>query len=199
MINNLIKFPIWKDDSKEVVNLNNLQKRQIDNFRKKVNSKEYQFIDNPCLCGNKDNGFDILIAQKDRYGISCDNILCKKCSLIRLKERLDDYSTAEFYKNEYRDIYVGKEEATDEFFNAQAKRGNIFLDLISTKVDIENIKSVFEVGCGAGGILFPFYEIGKKVSGCDFGEKYLNDFNVNFYQAKDINGDLKIRGFKYVK
>lgn len=173
MINSLISFPIWKNDGKEVERLNEIQKKQIKNFIKKLESKEYKFIDNPCLCGNLDKSLDILVAQKDRYGIACNNVLCKKCGIIRLKERLDDYSTAEFYKKEYRDIYVGKEQASDDFFNSQAQRGQNFHDFIKKYVNISEIRTVFEIGCGAGGILYPFHQDGKKVSGCDFGEKYL--------------------------
>lgn len=187
MISNLIHFPIWKNDGKEVVELNGLQKEQIKSFIKKVESKEYNLVDNPCLCGNKDKSLDILVAQKDRYGIACDNVLCKKCGMIRLKERLDDYSTAEFYKNEYRDIYVGKEQASDDFFNSQAQRGQVFYDLIKKHVNIGKIKTVFEIGCGAGGILYSFHKEDKKVSGCDFGEKYLKfgqDRGLDLYQGE---------------
>lgn len=187
MLNNLISFPIWKNDGKEVIELNGLQKEQIKNFIKKVDSKQYKFVANPCLCGNIDKSLDILVAQKDRYGIACDNVLCKKCGMIRLKERLDDYSTAEFYKNEYRDIYVGKEQASDHFFNSQAERGQTFYELAKKYVDISEIKTVFEIGCGAGGILYPFHKENKKVSGCDFGEKYLKfgqDRGLNLYQGE---------------
>ncbi|HOI83649.1 MAG TPA: hypothetical protein PKW30_05025, partial [Campylobacterales bacterium] len=169
MLNSLINFPIWKNDGAEVVELNVLQKEQIKNFIKKVESKEYKFVDNPCLCGNTDKSLDVLVTQKDRYGIPCENVLCKKCGLIRLKKRLNDYSTAEFYKNEYRDIYVGQELASDDFFGSQSQRGRAFLDLVASNVDISEIKTVFEIGCGAGGILYPFCQEGKKVSGCDFG------------------------------
>ena len=63
--------------------------------------------------------------------------------------------------------------ASDEFFNAQSLRGQIFLNLVAEHVNIEEIDTIFEIGCGAGGILYSFHEDGKKVSGCDFGEKYL--------------------------
>ena len=187
MINKLIKFPIWNNDGKAVVDLNSLQKKQIDIFINKVNSKEYKFVENPCLCGNTNKNLDIVVAQKDRFGISCENVLCKKCGLIRVKDRLNDESTAGFYMNEYRDIYVGKEQATDEIFNSQSKRGQTFLNLISKYVNLSEIENVFEIGCGAGGILNPFYKINKQVSGCDFGEKYLKfgqDKELNLYQGE---------------
>jgi len=104
MINKLVDFPIWKNDGRSIVELNDLQKKQIDNFLSKVNVGEYKFVDNLCLCGNKDKTKDILISEKDRFGIPCEIVLCRKCGLIRLKNRLDDESTANFYMNEYRDI-----------------------------------------------------------------------------------------------
>lgn len=187
MLNKLIEFPLFKDDKKAHVNLNDLQKQQIKSFIAKVDSKEYNFVNNPCLCGNRDTSLDIVVAQKDRFGIPCVNVLCKKCGLIRLKDRLDDSSTAGFYMNEYRDIYVGKEDASDAFFNAQAQRGQTFLNLVATHVDIKEIENIFEIGCGAGGILYPFYQREKKVSGCDFGEKYLKygqEKGLNLYQGE---------------
>ncbi|MGQ4001744.1 methyltransferase domain-containing protein [Francisellaceae bacterium CB300] len=191
MINKFIKFPLWKNDGKAIIALNNLQKEQISKFQAKIFTKKYNFVNNSCLCGNSDESLDILVAQKDRYGIACDNLLCKKCGLIRLKEKLDDNSTVEFYKNEYRDIYVGIEQASNDFFNDQSSRGQIFYDLVNKHINIEEIQTVFEIGCGAGGILFPFYKYGISVSGCDFGQKYLRfgqEKGLNLYEG-EINED----------
>lgn len=173
MINKFVNFPIWKNDGEAVVELNSLQKKQINNFLSKIKLGEYRFIRNTCLCGNLDEAFDIVIAEKDRFGIPCINVLCKNCGLVRVKERLNDYSTSEFYKNEYRDIYVGKRKASESFFKSQSIRGEVFYNLVNKYTPIDSIGTVFEVGCGAGGILHPFYKQNKKVSGCDFGEQYL--------------------------
>ncbi len=172
-IDQVIKFPIWKNDGKSYVKLNELQKHQIKEFLNKVKSGIYKFEKNPCLCGKTNEELDVVISEKDRYGIPCEIVLCRNCGLIRLKERLDNYSTVEFYKNDYRNIYVGKEIASEEFFLDQIKRGETFLILFDKFVGINNINTVFEIGCGAGGILYPFYLKGKKVSGCDFNENYL--------------------------
>ncbi len=187
MISQLVKFPIWEDDKEAIVPINILQRKQINNFSNKVMNNEYKFVKNTCLCGNTDQDLDILVAEKDRYGISCDNVLCRKCGLIRLKERLDDHSTEEFYKNEYRDIYVGVETASDNFFDAQVQRGKEFLNLVQKYVDIKDINNVFEIGCGAGGIVYPFKIISDNVSGCDFGAKYLKygrGKGLNLYQGE---------------
>lgn len=114
-----------------------------------------------------------MVAEKDRYGIPCENVLCRRCGLVRLKKRLDTRSNAEFYKNEYRDIYVGREVASVDFFISQKRRGREFYSLFQKHVDLSSITTVFDLGCGAGGVLFPFHQNGKKVSGCDYGKKYL--------------------------
>ncbi|MDR1021813.1 MAG: class I SAM-dependent methyltransferase, partial [Prevotellaceae bacterium] len=40
-------------------------------------------------------------------------------------------------------------------------------------IDLSKLENIVEIGCGAGGILVPFKEIGKTVSGCDFDKDYL--------------------------
>ena len=173
MLHNLIKFPIWKNDKISIVKFNDLQKKQIKNFHQKVADGEYNYINNKCLCGNVDLQLDVTISNKDRYGIPCKNLLCKKCGLIRISEKLDNDSTSKFYNNEYRDIYDGEELASASFFEEQKAYGMKFKALVEAHTKKEDILNVFEIGCGAGGILYPFYKEGKKVSGCDFGYKYL--------------------------
>lgn len=187
MFNNIVSFPIWENDGISAIELNALQKKQINNFLYKISSGKYGLVANPCLCGNEDETLDVVVAKKDRYGIPCENILCKKCGLIRLKERLDEASTAEFYRNEYRDIYVGKELATNDFFLEQSKRGNFFLNLLKAHIDFNEINTVFEIGCGAGGVLYPFYKANKKTSGCDYDSKYLQyglNQGLDLYQGE---------------
>ena len=93
MLNTLIKFPICINDRIPILNLNDFQKEQVNKFLEKVDQGEYNYIENQCLCGNKEQILDTLITEKDRYGIPCIILLCKKCGLIRVKERLDDKST----------------------------------------------------------------------------------------------------------
>lgn len=187
MFYELISFPLWKNDEKAIIKLSSVQKKYIQIFNEKVKRKEYGFIENNCLCGNKDKDKDLLISEKDRYGIACNIVLCEKCGLIRLEKRLDDESTAHFYMNLYRYIYVGIEFATQDFFTSQMDRGRTFLNLLKKYARLNDIDNVFEVGCGAGGLLYPFYLEDKFVSGCDFGEKYL-EFGIykglNLYQGE---------------
>ncbi len=154
-------------------NINEKQIKAIKDFVSDIQSGKYGFVKNPCLCGNKDARYDLLLTEKDRYGIPSKNILCKKCGIIRLDKTLDDPSTIDFYSKVYRNIYVGNEKATEFFFQEQAIRGQTFIQNLESATDFDRIENVFEIGCGAGGILWPFKGRGKRVSGCDYGPKYL--------------------------
>lgn len=53
---------------------------------------------------------------------------------------------------------------------------------IMNKMQMEDYHSVFEIGCGSGAFLYPMFERGLWVSGCDYSEslisiarKYIND------------------------
>lgn len=169
----LYGLPINRNDGVSVLELNATQKKSLEEFLLKVSSGELNYIENRCLCGNQDKKFDVLITEKDRYGIPCRNFLCKKCGLIRQGEILDEESTYKFYSNYYRSIYVGSSVPSNIFFEDQVKRGYVFIEFIQNKISLNTINKVFEVGTGAGGILWPFFELGKQVSGCDYGESYL--------------------------
>jgi SAM-dependent methyltransferase len=173
VVYSLIKFPLWYSDGKEAVRMSKIQLEALDIFRKKIISGEYKFIINDCVCGGTSDKSDELIVEKDRFGIECNNVLCNICGVVRLEYRFDEASNSKFYESDYRNLYVGKEMASEKFFNSQMDRGKALLDVLSKNVNIDSINTVFEVGCGAGGIIYPFLQIGKSVSGCDFGEKYI--------------------------
>lgn len=114
-------------------------------------------------------------------------MLCRNCGLVRLEKRLDDESTALFYRDDYRRIYEGSEQPQEKYFRFQERRGELFCSIIDEYADISSVSSVFEVGCGAGGILYAFHKRGIKASGCDFGEKYLSAgiaYGLDLYEGE---------------
>lgn len=161
-----------------------LTKTQIETRNaiiKKMKTGEYALRENPCLCGEKRN---VLLAEKDRYNIPIRTVLCHSCGLVRS----DPYYTPEalitFYKNDYRTLYAGNWKSLEEFFLEQKTFGEHILTFPTKKViggAIKNIK-VFEIGCGAGGILEAFRETGNEVFGCDYDQIYLE-----FGKKKGLN------------
>lgn len=182
-------FPLYKNDGKALVSLSKYQKKSLNKLINLINIGELKLIDNYCICGNNNLENDIVISEKDRYGIPVSSILCSKCGLIRSGKIFDEYSNNLFYKNFYRDLYVGQHNPDNKFFYDQVIRGEQFLSLINKNKILDNILDVVEIGCGAGGILYPFYKNNKDCRGFDYNEDYLKlgrKFDLNL-----ILGDWK--------
>lgn len=68
-----------------------------------------------------------------------------------------------------------------------------FVDKLTSDLDIQKNDSVFEVGCGAGAFLFPFYKNGNDICGMDYSDKLIEHCNSVFNsdsfkacEAKDL-------------
>ncbi len=164
----------YEYDGKPIKHLNSLQiemKRQVE---RKIENNIYQFEVIPCcICGSAE--FKPL-AGKDRYGLYMPVVICERCGLIQTNPRMNQESYNEFYNHEYRKLYTGMETPTDVFFQVQYRKGQeIFNYLQDVQVLPKPVTGlfVFEVGCGAGGILQYFRERGCRVKGVDLGEEYL--------------------------
>jgi 2-polyprenyl-3-methyl-5-hydroxy-6-metoxy-1,4-benzoquinol methylase len=162
----------YLNNGKATLKLNPLQlvfKQQIES---KITSGEYQFEPVDCPVCEASN-FHTL-AEKDRYGLYCSNVVCSGCGLVMINPRMTDSSYNKFYNLEYRPLYTGKKGNAASFFKGQLVRGERLyhylrqLDLLPS-----GGSHILEVGCGAGGILSYFQGKGFKVRGIDLGEEYL--------------------------
>ncbi len=149
--------------------------KEAQNFIEKYNNY-YKLTDNKCLCSNNNSSSDFLLSEVDCIGANVKTLLCKDCGLIRLDKIMTDDSLAEFYNNDYVKLYVSAVPIDDKFFeNAVSinSRSVRMYNLIKSLDIYDNIDKVFEIGCGAGWNLWPYYKDHKNVSGCDFGQEYL--------------------------
>lgn len=135
----------------------------------KIDDGTYVLEAAPCFCGAQ-AGADLEIAGRDRYGLPVRTVLCGACGLLRSDPRMDADSTARFYQDDYRDLYTGPGNAAP-LFDSQVTRGRGLVSLLAKL--LPTIDTVYEVGCGAGGLLLPFAEQGKRVRGVDLGDEYL--------------------------
>lgn len=165
----LSKFKKYKDF---IQTLNQKQISAIDAFQEKIINSEYEFEEVACLCGNERG---LLITLTDRYGLSVPTQLCPKCSLMWTSKRLTQSSLTKFYQEDYRAIYVGNPPDPEAFWNNQVEQGKRIYEFVRPHLELENRKSltIFEIGCGAGGILIPFKQANHNVFGCDFDAEYL--------------------------
>lgn len=167
-------FQRTKNVNKPLANINEQQRLAIDKFKNKVKNHLYELEEVSCLCGNEKNN-SILISPIDRYGLDVPTHLCCRCGLIWTSKRLTQTSLEKFYQEDYRAIYVGEPQAPESFFNDQVEHGTIIYKFVKDHINLENLNdiTVFEIGCGAGGILIPFENANWNVFGCDLGKEYL--------------------------
>lgn len=168
------KHPLYKDDGRIAETLSENQTHFLKHLRDDVASRKLHLISNYCICNNKHPERDIVISEKDRYGLPIPQILCSHCGIIRSKYVFDETSNDLFYKSYYRNVYSSGMSMEDFFYNWQVYQGNRFIQLLKEHSVFDNISEVVEIGCGAGGILLPFKKEGKNVCGYDFDMDYLN-------------------------
>ena len=155
-------------------------------YKKDISKKSKEFIikyntyyikeNNKCLCSSNTKNSDILLSSIDIIGVSEKFLLCKNCSLVRLDNKLIDSSLGEFYTYDYIDLYINSKQINDEYFNNAISINSRSLRLFNVIKNLNiynNINNIFEIGCGAGWNLWPYFKDNKNVSGCDFGKEYL--------------------------
>jgi 2-polyprenyl-3-methyl-5-hydroxy-6-metoxy-1,4-benzoquinol methylase len=112
----------------------------------------------------------------DRIGLKVQTVMCTICPTLYSRKRFDERSFAVFYSKFYREMYTGSSVPTAGWFEEQVSSGHKILnqlkDLGVISHDLSG-KRVLEVGCGSGGILIPFTEIGAEVVGIDFDDTYM--------------------------
>jgi 2-polyprenyl-3-methyl-5-hydroxy-6-metoxy-1,4-benzoquinol methylase len=162
----------YRNDGKPSLRLNDTQKKAKSAIERKIADRTYTFEQVICpVCGRQRYE---LLAQKDRYGLPCDTVICKDCGLLITNPAMDSKSLSRFYSEDYRKLYTGRANADFSFFENQHKRGKRIANLIKQHAEASlQSKFVMEVGCGAGGILLAFREEGANVLGLDLGADYL--------------------------
>ena len=112
----------------------------------------------------------------DRIGLKVQSVMCSRCPTLYSRKRFDERSLALFYSKFYREMYTGSSVPTDGWFEEQVSSGNKILSQLKELGVISHDlsgKRVLEVGCGSGGILVPFTEIGAEAVGIDFDDTYM--------------------------
>ena len=176
-------------DGVPVINLNDLQLRMKKEIDDKVDLGIYKFENSKCeICG--DDNF-LLLSEKDRYGLYAPTVICEDCGLIQMSPRMNQSAYNQFYNVEYRKLYVGKNNPTDDFFNQQYVQGESIFRYLENSglLDTLKQKNIFEIGCGAGGILKYFKDKGFIVRGIDLGEAYV-EYGRNYHDLDLTVGSL---------
>ncbi len=149
------------------IELNANQIAVRDRVRSHLDSGTYEQNEVPCFCGESDG---LIIAERDRYGLAVTTLLCMNCGLMRTSPRMTEESVIKFYREDYRALYSAIIEKEGIFEN-EVTRGRMLVREMPSLM--ETVKTVYDIGCGTGGMLLPIAEAGKTVAGCDVDEEYL--------------------------
>ena len=156
------------NDGAPAVGLSDVQREYIRRFNEKCQTGEYSFRDRECECGSSD--FDV-IAQKDRYGLPVDTVICKNCGLILTSPCLDDKSNGAFYDDEYHYIYRAETAPSEERFEERKRDAKTMIGFIRKHTG-DRRGTVLEIGCADGGNVAAFNDNGYAASGIDLSHTY---------------------------
>ncbi len=166
-------FPIYQNDGTISESLSETQIKYLCLIKEHISNHELSLIPNKCLCNNKDQQKDVVITERDRFGLPVPSVICTKCGLVRSAVIFDQQSNINFYTNYYRGLYYNSEYVDESFFADQVARGSAIFNKLRNIIDVNSIKNLLEIGCGAGGIMYEFHKNGINCVGVDFDENYL--------------------------
>jgi 2-polyprenyl-3-methyl-5-hydroxy-6-metoxy-1,4-benzoquinol methylase len=183
-----MKFPIYKNDNKALFEQNLLQQEAATQLKDKISSSTYKRVKNQCFCGRTKSEEELLLAEKDMIGIPLNSVLCPSTGLVCSSDVFDEKSNEQFYIKEYRRL-AHFDLTINNYFESQTERGTKFHNLLSEHLKEDKKLKVVEVGCGSGGVLYPFFKKQHECTGFDYNKEYLE-----FGQSKGLNlkfGDYK--------
>jgi SAM-dependent methyltransferase len=168
--------------------LNNRQLKYKKIFLEKLSNNVYTIEDNKCPCGGSR---DFLISNKDNFGIPLRVVLCKRCGTMRVDPYYSEETLRSFYDLEYRKLYESNSRVSKEFFDREIETGRFIYKYLFNSYFKNEItdKTVFEIGCSAGGTLYYFRKMGNSVFGCDYDSTY-----VRYGKNKGL--DLRVGGLE---
>lgn len=150
---------------------------QLDYFRMMADgmqSKRLRVVKQACPCGQTARG--TVIAKRDRYALKLDSVLCSACGTVRIDPYFDNRSLEKFYADIYQGLYARAIEPA-AYFERQLAYGHKIRESVFGAQSGE-VKSVLEIGCGAGGGLSAFHDAGFNVFGCDYSGELIQ-FGTN--------------------
>lgn len=102
------------------------------------------------VCGNDNTA---VIANSVQFSMRYQTKGCKNCGLIYMSPRPPEEAYNHFY-NELYPILYGVEEVS----LVATERGRQVVDFTYSNIDPNEIRGVFDIGCGGVGVLDAFYE-----------------------------------------
>ncbi len=183
----------YKNDGVASIKLNEKQRKSIAKYKQKLasSSSVYEHIDCP-VCEIDDSE---VLAEKDRYGFECKNVICKNCGLVYINPRMSNSFYTSLYKEDYRDIYSGQTVDYVKYFENRYAGGKSMFEFLNSKIPVKKGAKVLDVGCGIGAVLKYFKDQGCTIHGIDLGAEFIkygrenHDLNLHLNTIFDVELD----------
>lgn len=102
-------------------------------------------------CGSREHE---VIAQRERFGLPLQTVICRNCGLIFINPRPTRRMYAEFYKSDYRKAVSGSDEGDEEQFRKEVEIAQtVILPVFRKLIPNWAPRSIMELGSSYGGIL----------------------------------------------
>lgn len=155
----------------------------IEGFLSRLHDGCYSLTDNPCpLAEASCNGQKYLKVATSEYGFEWS---LSAAGLLQMNKRFTEQSLLTFYTSgDYRKISMGGASDASLFELEYTIMSKYFIEALEAAgIDLPG-KTIFELGCGSGGILLALKNRGAKVVGVDldegaikYGKQYLDDLH----------------------
>jgi SAM-dependent methyltransferase len=159
-----------------------------------IKSNYLKFKFSQCFCGSVEGE---IIHNYDAWGLNIPTIVCDNCYSIRSKYFFDDVSIKKFYIEGYYYPHMFTSASAkdigmelDEYYQEEVIKGKDIVKYIKSNINLNEIKNVIEIGCGAGGILSHFEKLNLKVFGCDWGKSLIKIAQKNIPEGHFEIGDI---------
>lgn len=160
------------NDPKTFIRMSDFQAQIRDQLVVAIGLGQLLVEANNCpVCGRTDGD---IVSTSERMGIPLKTAICSGCPTMYSTTRFDTESMTSFYSKWYRKLSTGRQEPGVGFREMQAAAGRTLLKYLSGVGVLKNSPArVLDVGCGAGGTLEPFLEIGFDCVGIDLDSTFL--------------------------
>ena len=107
------------------------------------------------LCGEDDT---TLVHNRERFGLAVNTVLCNRCGLLYLNPRPSEENYRRMYESDYRLAVSGTDEWLEQEFRKQQSYTERWILPFVLRHYSGDIKSLLDVGCSYGGVIWPFKE-----------------------------------------
>ena len=177
-----------------------------ESFKQDFACGNYRLKRQPCeICGEQGNWLGVAVSETVDGGGGNNPQrfkweICGSCGLLQIRVRFDTQSTDLFYSSgDYHSLCMGDLSQEDHWALYSAVEGpKLGLNLNLMGMDVST-KSILDIGCGPGAVLYHLKSLGAVVAGFDvdpnvieYGKKFIDEIRLGNANTEQIPSEVNI-------